>query len=462
MNIAFVANGHKSQFFDLISKSIITKMSGTKIHWICAAKFQYDYIISSGWPAEDVLLLNLALIEGNVGEIIGEYKLHELVYGDRVLKFRFNDGMAYLSKLQSLFYNFVTEKKLRYIFGEMTWAHEILMNRICQDKFENSCFYLHPQSIRIPNGRFSFMDTEYQDTLFKKAEYIHGEDVLNGFELPLKPVVPQRVADVAKDVKHSITFKYKVNRITKFLAQNRFIERPKDNPQSLTIGKAVNKFLTVSQNQYYYTKQLKRENLSILEGKKFFLITLHMQPEASIDVVGRYYEDQYLIIRDVWRILPNDYYLVVKEHTNAIGNRGEDFFKRLKNLRNVIIIHEETSSHQLIGLSETIFTNSGTVALEGALYQKHVFLFSNIFFDKLKYCHRITLEDLKYTSNYFELRERCIERDKEKMSCQEYSEYIIRSSFAGVIDGHKGSPYYTDKANIEKISESFIKFLEQK
>ena len=58
--------------------------------------------------------------------------------------------------------------------------------------------------------------------------------------------------------------------------------------------------------------------------------TLHKQPEASVDIVGRYYDNQYTNIQNIWRILPDDWCLVVKEHTNAIGDRPLSFLKKLK------------------------------------------------------------------------------------------------------------------------------------
>lgn len=157
--------------------------------------------------------------------------------------------------------------------------------------------------------------------------------------------------------------------------------------------------------------------------------------------------------------MPADCFLVVKEHTNAIGNRGKRFFKSLQSIRNVIIPDENISSHLILNNSIGVFTNSGTVALESGLYKKHAFLLSRIFFDKLKYCHRVTLEDFKYCKNFEDLKEKCIERDKSKMNLEEYSEYIIRSSFAGIIDPHTTSNLFVDSQNIETIAGSFRQFL---
>ncbi len=460
MNIAFVANGQKLQFFDLIGSKVLEFNDSISIFWICISREQYNYLLKRGYDSKTILLINWD-IRNRIGESIGEYKINELVWGDRELKKYPDEGALYLKKLQSLFYNFVQCNSLRYIFGEMTWAHEILMNRICRDKFKDKCFFLHPQSIRIPNGRFTFMDTEFQDSIFPVAEFIQPEKILDNFTIPVKPAVPQRVADVAKDVQYSLTWKYKWNRVLGFLLVNRLKPIPKDSLQGLGGGLRfrIKTFFVIEYKKFFYTRMLKKSNIGVLSGRKFFFYTLHMQPEASVDVVGRYYEDQFELIKNVWRILPDDYFLVIKEHTNAIGNRGKHFFKRCLSLRNVLIIDENEKSHALINQAETVFTNSGTVALEGALYNKDVFVFSNIFYGKINTCHRIGLDDLKYSSNYFDLLTKCKIRDKDKMTIEEYSKYIIRSSFEGIIDPHLDSPYFSDERNIQVIAEGFNLFL---
>ena len=457
MNIAFVANGYKCQFFDLIGKAIKSKKTDVNIFWICISRNQYKYLLSSGYDQENILLINWDVRNGT-SEPIGEYKLNELIWGDRRMKYHFNGASKCLINIQSLFYDFVKKHSLNFIFGEMTWAHEILMNRICHDKFSGRCFYLHPQSIRIPNGRFVFMDNEFQNSLFPMSENIHPEGCIKDIEIPIKPIVPQRVADVAADVRTKLTLKFTIKRILGFLIFNRFKNNNYDSLQTIKYPfyVRIGKFCQGELNKFYYTKILKKIYIKELEGKQFFFITLHMQPEASVDIVGRYFEDQYEMIKNIWRILPYNYYLVIKEHTNAIGNRGKAFFNKCLSLKNVLVVNELESSHQLLNMAEVVFTNSGTVALEGALYGKDVFLFGRIFFDKMEKSHNITLEDLKFTSNFQDLLDVCKKRDEGKMSVEEYSKYILRSSFTGVVDPHNGSYYFTDEDNIDNIAEGFV------
>lgn len=313
----------------------------------------------------------------------------------------------------------VKNNTIRYVFGEMTWGAEILMARICQDKFVGKCVYLHPQSIRIPNGRFTFMDSEFQDGIYKPIEYLQSEEILKEYDIPIKPVVPERVADVARDVKKSMKLSETIVRFIRFLTINRITPSNKDcecyqTNSNNTRRKQVWNFET---NKLYYKYALKATPFEEFKDKNYVFVTLHMQPEASVDVVGRYYDDQLQNIKNIWRILPSDYYLVAKEHTNALGNRGRKFFETLKKMRNVIIADENINSHLIINHSKGVFTNSGTVALETALFERHAFLFSCIFFDKLRYCHRVTLEDLKYCTSFENLVENLIKRDAQKNGC---------------------------------------------
>src|SRR5690606_24694408 len=84
---------------------------------------------------------------------------------------------------------------------------------------------------------------------------------------------------------------------------------------------------------------IKKTSYQEIEKKNFVLFTLHKQPEASVDIVGRYFDDQYKVIQSIWRILPESWYLVVKEHTNAIGDRSFSFFRKIKAHRNIILAH---------------------------------------------------------------------------------------------------------------------------
>jgi len=453
--------GTKIPFYLSIGSEIEKKSNATyKIYWICFSNQEFTLLKNNGIPENNILNLSWD-IRNSFNKPIGDYKLNELIIGDRFMKYNYEESNKYLKSIQSVFFDFVSSNQIRYVFGEMTFAYEMLMYRICEDKLKNRCTFLHPQSIRIPNGRFTFLDTEFQESIYSKAEYFYSETDIAGIEIPILPKVPQRVAEVAQDVAKTLTFRYRLGYFNRLFSN--FLDF-KQTDFAKTAGRDRRSWLkevvTKEKNKLYYTKFLKKSDHVEFEDKKFFYITLHMQPEASVDVVGRYYEDQLQFIYNIWRILPPDYFIVIKEHSNAIGNRGKSFFKNCLSLKNVVIANENIPSHDLIKSSKAVFTNSGTSALEGALFGKDVFIFSNIFFEKLKFCHKINIEDLKFCKSYNDLLSKAKQRDTNKMTREEYSKYILRSSFKGVIDPPNNSHLLKSENNIKDIANSFVDFLQ--
>lgn len=451
MNIAFVSNFQKTYLFSSIASRLEEK--GYVVYWFCFQKNYYNYLCES-YLQDRILLLNRTIVHTeNVS--VGEYKLNELVYSDRALTYEKQFGIDYLTKIQQPISTFITDNHIRCIFGEMTYAHEILINRICRDKFEGKCEYLHPQSIRIPNGRFTFMDTEFQNSFHKACLYINMDDIAK-FDIPLKATRPQRVAEVDVEVKKSMSLASRLSRVKRMFTEENI---EKDSP-SLVINRwqRYRKAIVEEKNKYMYNRW-ERLTLKDIKGKNFFLYTLHMQPEASVDVVGRYYENQLQIIKNIWRIMPSDYILLIKEHSNAIGNRGYNFYRECIKYPHVYFINEYTDSHALIDECRAIFTNSGTIGLEAALKGKPAFVFSRIFYDKLSGVYNISIEDLKFSRNYYSLLKIKEMGNEEKMTVKEYSEYIISSSFWGVVDPPVSSPLFTDNTNINLLANSFDTFL---
>ena len=185
--------------------------------------------------------------------------------------------------------------------------------------------------------------------------------------------------------------------------------------------------------------------------------TLHKQPEASVDIVGRYYDDQYINIRNIWRILPEDWHIVIKEHTNAIGDRSLGFFKRIKKLRNLILLDEKVNSHKIIQDSKAIFSVSGSIAYEAALIGKPAFLFAPIFFDKLRNCHTISLQTLRDTNSIYDLLDFWEKELENQLSVEKFTKYLLTYSAKGLISDPLTDPKCMEKDNLEIVSKAFIK-----
>ncbi|WP_242203340.1 hypothetical protein [Aestuariivivens insulae] len=449
-NICFVSNFHKTYFFEEVALEL--KNKDYNIFWLCFERKMLIHL-EKKFPSENILLLSRNSIE-NKPKKIADFKLNELVNGDRFLRHQTDWAYQYLIRIQQPVLNFIKEKKINFIFGEVTHAHEILIHRLVNRFKELNCKYLHPQSVRIPNKRFFFLEDEFQAEIFNDDK-IHNDN----WEVELETIVavrPRRVAQVDSDVKKELSVSGKFDRLKRFFTQENI---SKDLPSVIENRKKRSKIALKEEFNKLTYRFVKTADESILNNKKFVVYTLHMQPEASVDVVGVYYDDQLRNIKNIWRILPDEWYIVIKEHSNAIGNRSYSFFKEFLKLRNSILLNEKVDSHLIIDKAEAIFSVSGTIAYEAALKGKYSFTFANIFFNKLKNCLKITLDDFRNIGSINELFDILKERNEEKLSIPEYSEYLYQRSYNGIVDAPVNSVDWHDQDNIKVVSESFNVFL---
>ncbi|MEM6894845.1 MAG: hypothetical protein AAF554_14220 [Bacteroidota bacterium] len=447
-SICFVTNYKKTFFFDAIAKELENR--DVEVYWIVLNKKLYDYLLPT-YSQEKLLLINKK--KGNVSnEKIGDFKLNELVSVDRALKYYGGWGYEFLQNIQKPIYDFIKVNGISFVFGETTYAHEVMICRMLKIRKELSCTYLHPQTIRIPAYHFTFLTDEFQSEIYEDVTFdTYKEGDIINVQRPTESVVNE------KRVMKSMTLLSKLKRSTRFFTQkNMELDDPSVSPTNLA-GR-LRKGFTEEWNRLTYPF-VRTKDFDQIEKKNFVVYTLHKQPEASVDIVGRYYDNQYINIQNIWRILPDDWYLVVKEHTNAIGDRSFSFFKKIKRLRNLVLLNEHINSHRIIQDAKAIFSVSGSIAYEAALYGKPAFLFVPIFFDKLQNCQNITLETLREVANIEELLSLWNENKKHKMPIAEFSKYLLSHSAKGLISDPLTDPKCMEEGNIQNVTKAFLKLM---
>ncbi|MDO1502196.1 hypothetical protein Q2T40_18845 [Winogradskyella maritima] len=445
-NICFIANYYKTDVFLEVSK-ILEKKNHT-VFWIVSSKKQYDWLLSK-FPSDRLLYIGKKeVLASKTKQIDVDLKLNELIYNDRVLKHESrNWSYNYLKNLTSLYYNFFKTNKISYIFGEITWAHEILAYRLSTFHTELETQFLNPHTIRVPNGRFAFFTDEFQSCI-KEVKRVDNE-VFSTItaEKPEYLKLNDKWIDKKKSISHNIG-----------LLKN-FIFRTNQDANDVTLySSPYNQFkirTTEIINRFIFNKFVSETTIEKLpENGKFVLFTLHKQPEASIDVIGRYYENQLSLIENIWRFLPENYYLLVKEHSNAIGDRSYSFYSKVKSLRNVFLIDNRINSYDLIEISSAIFTVSGTVAYEAALMSTMSFTFAPAFFNKLKCCREISLDEFKHNT-FIEL----MSKNNTGLSNEGFSNWLMSNSFKGVMSDAFGNPRSIEPENINLIANAIEKIV---
>ncbi|BCN92698.1 hypothetical protein THMIRHAM_04830 [Thiomicrorhabdus immobilis] len=427
-SVAFVANYQKTIFFHKIAEKLTEK--GIKIYWVSVSKTWTDYLLEQGVHQEEILFLPRSISKQN-NSALGDFKLNELIYSDRVLRHETIFGQNYLTSIQKPVYDFIVKNKISIVFGEITWAHEVLINRMCNSISDLNCQYLKPHTIRIPNGRFAFFKDEYEKEIYE-VESNPAHPVMWDFELKkpdyfhlnnLKNSLTNRIKGILKKItlvfhKEKNDFEDPTQRVNKF---------------QFLINKAQEEI-----NFYLYRFFVKKLSYGDLP-EKFWVYYLHKQPEASIDVIGRYYEDQLKNIYWLARQLPDDCFLLVKEHTNAIGDRSPSFFRKISGINRVELIDESIDSYTLIKKSRKTSTVSGTVAYEAALLGKDVILFSNAFFSSLPTIQSVS-QDLSLN----------------KKTIDQFKAYIFANSFEGIISDPLSDERCIEQKNIDKITFAFM------
>lgn len=437
--ICFVANYHKTAFFSAIAKQL--EKSGIDIFWITVSR-RISRELSEKFPANRIILLNKET--SAAPEKQNEIRINELIYGDRALRHDPN-AENYLNNIQQPFLDFISKNSIKLVFGELTWAHEIAFQRLLL-KFHSKSIYLNPHTVRIPSNRFAFFKDESQ-SVFYTPPTASGDDS-ESHTIEIKK--PEYLSINNNILKKSQSLKSRLGRIKRY-----FTEENIDTTDPTIISSKLIRFRNgmleeINKETYRFVKRTSVD--SKLLTSRYIFIPLHKQPEASIDVIGRYYEDQHLNILNIWRNLPNNWLILVKEHTNAIGDRPNSFYRKLQQLRNVILVDEHFDSHTLIKNSQFVATVSGTAAYEAALLGKPSITFGKCFFNNFMHCKKIDLTSL--TELDFEEFSRT-----PIASQQSATKYIIENSFPGIIGDPITNPSVMDEINIENVTRAFLNII---
>ncbi len=435
-NICFVSNYSKTWLFDGIAQYLPN--SEYQSFWITVNDRIYDELLKR-YPADSILHLNKTFAD-IPSEKIGEYKLNELIYGDRALMHTPEEGIRYLVNIQKPIYDFLAKNRISHLFGEITWAHEILIQRIVEQKQELGCIYLKPEVVRIPNGRFAFFLGEEQDRI---VEITHRRDqaVLLQREIVVEKPDYLEINDAIMQKRGTV--RGRLAKLKRFFTRENILETDPTHIDNNWKRLSVRAKEEMNRESY---RLLQRTPMEEIEKHPFVFLALHKQPESSVDVLGRYYDDQYQNILNIWRVLPDDWLLVIKEHTNALGDRGIDFYKGLLRYPGIVLVNEKADSHSLIRHCRLVVTVSGTVAYEAALLKKPAITFASMYFNRIPHCRHVTLTDLQRCTSIHELIPQQIG------DTGQFERYILENSFEGNVIDPVTSPNSLEPANLKKLA----------
>ncbi|MFH1968263.1 MAG: hypothetical protein ABIJ84_02660 [bacterium] len=191
------------------------------------------------------------------------------------------------------------------------------------------------------------------------------------------------------------------------------------------------------------------------KNEDFFFYPLHFQPESSTSVYATYYSDQLNTIKNVAFSMPFPYKLYVKEHPVAVGTRPKSFYKKLKEIPNVVLIAPYENVENIVKNSLGVIILTSTIGLEAALAGKPVYVLGDVFYSYHPLCKSI--------KNFEELKEK-IEKDLAKRpdtnDLENINSRFIISYFKNTIEGSiLSASIGEDKNDYELIYKNIKKII---
>jgi hypothetical protein len=245
----------------------------------------------------------------------------------------------------------------------------------------------------------------------------------------------------------NIKLKYRSCNFTLMQKLRRYIFRSVGRMRFLGLVKS---YIDCLEFKYNYNR-LKYDSMD--SSKKFVYFPLQMQPEMTTSTLGGVYRDQILAIERVSNIIPNGWFIYVKENPKQLeGHRGDYFFKRLSLIKSVRYISKEVNSFDLINGCEFVATITGTAGWEALMVEKPALIFGLTWYQEfegiIKYHNGLTLKDI------LDIK---IDRDRVE---RDYNNLILKTA-NGIVDrGYIANfPQYSDENNSKHLKESLRKII---
>lgn len=389
MTVVFLANFHKTAFFAALSRELQSSGIPCEI-WALDPRHR----LARAGVRDDVPMIDLAAGEPRsfrstsvsahtVADVLAssEVPLGFLVAADRLLRQRpwtwtLGWAEAVVTKLET----HIARAAPRMFVGEATWTWEVLCAATAR---AHGIPYVVPHTVRIPDDRFAFFEGVQQARQLGPEDAEEARRVaenvrrswLEGRRKPYYFHLNNRkpslgVADVSKaalkayDALSAHPFNTTQARIRDYVGAR--------GP----LGQVAR---TRGVMQWFDATSLREP-----PEEPFVFLPLHKQPEASIDILGWRYRDQLALVRTVAEAAHRQgLRTMVKEHSNALGDRSLAQLRGLAGLPGVAMVHPRADSWAWLQSAAVTLTVSGTVAYEAGLLGRQALTLAPMFFNQL-------------------------------------------------------------------------------
>lgn len=459
MNICFLACFDKTIFFKELADELENKE--TNIFWISVSKKWTNYLLEKGVSQDNILTLSIkevpdleitADLEESIKliEKSNAHTLKQVYYMDRILsKKSWKDVLILFQYIIDKLTQFIKEKKIEIIFGETTAAHEIITAMIV--KSINIKFF-KPHTVRIPDNRFAFFEGYSEKDVLKLTSPDWSEERNNEFisEYESNKKKPYYVAtNNTKNEYANISYYKTIFKKLKDIWQEKssnFTEK------SLYHHLFIEKKYLYPLNRFIILNFLKFNTIN--SNGKYVLYTMHVQPEASIDVLGIENNNQYETIKKLASRLPFNYTLLVKPHSNGLGSNNINYIKNISKIPGVKLVDPFQKSEEILPYVDLVYSVSGTISIEAAIIGKKSVSLSPMFYNKLPLSF--------YDENPLNIKKYLfLDSTYEKQEVENSLYSYLQFTHSGFISDPISLPFCISNENIKIVSKAFLQLINE-
>jgi hypothetical protein len=459
MNICLLSNNYRTMFFERIGRGLERK--GVGVFWIAASRRWADALIKQGWRRDRILCLadfrdewrnapppdpaDPALTELEAG---GQ-SANETMMMDRQLS-RQSHGKAYLAVIAREISRYLQAHDIRATFGEQTWAFELATALLCKAQGRA---YFAPSTVRVPSDRFGFFTDLNQAEIFEIRKPDRSDR--EAADTILEALRTRSYRPYYFHIQNKIRF-FRRHWLGESVVQT--FSRITDGDETLpTLAQRSRFRFSRIVNTYRTRWQKPFEHEGLPDTRPYVLVTLHMQPEASIDVFAHRNANQIENVRALSRVIPHGWEIYVKEHSNAIGFRTPRYYDELRQIPGVRLIDPYADTFKLMEASKLVLSPSGTVCLEAGLLGLKAATFAPMYFAPVMSPGRIDLSTL--TRAGFD---RLLQRDDREGRAEPaaFLSWLHAQSFPGRVGDPVHDPDSMTEENVSIVVDGFMTLLQ--
>lgn len=447
--ILIIDNSNNMIFYEKIIKYLYKEYK-LKVIFLTFSKRKKDYLDSKNIQAIYLKDINVedSDIENKINKIensVENFVFNQCFQNDRILKnFSYKKSQKILLDYSEKFFNVLEKYQVKLVFGEISWGVEYLFYNICKSKNIN---YIDPLNIYASSDlRLTFFDAQHSDrymnTISNKQIEVNTNDIIEDRK---NSDINDKLGNKLRNLGQRVWID-KINFLIRY--RDPYDYRYHSSLKKDTIKTKVYKqFINLFQSFIYSNEKI--------ENQKYYYMPLHIQPEATPDIVSLYYNDQVNIIKQVSKSLPHQTKLIVKEHPNGVGSRSMFELLKIAKIPNVILVRHTKSSKKLIENSLAVITIAGTAAIEARYLHKPVIVFSEIYF-ATKLTHIYKCYD--YNNLPSLLKKFKTEMNFKETKLNEFIEWTYGASFDCYIYDPFIDPNILSDVNIQKFSKAISEY----